>query len=156
MNGPGQYPNNHLLQLTRGKKVSILLANEILAVKKKRINNNLPPWKLVLFLIYFFYSASSSLSLFDFSLICDVTPAIIHALHGLSGQIRCRGSCLDSHRTVSIVWWLRSYPSSHLLRVQRQMKRGSVTNLTPKSLQGIPFKKKQNLTWQSKASPGQE
>ena len=59
------------------------------------------------------------------SFIWGATPAISHRRHGLSGQIRRLGLYLDSHRTVSILWRLKSHTSSHLLRVQRQLKRGA-------------------------------
>lgn len=158
MNGLGHRPISHLFQLrTEGEKDNGCWIREK-RNKKKCIQNltiDLHPFSIYPSFLWknklkknstktfsYFYSVFSLFTSFDFSLICDVTPAIIHVLHGLSGQIRSRGLCLDSHRTVSILWRLRSRPSSHLLGVQRQLKRGSVTNLTPESLQGIPFKKK--------------
>lgn len=166
MNGPGHRPINRLFHLRKDREKKIMdFGWEESEIKKMwrihkmyTLSDNRPPsfsinswylWENKLNRIKnfsktfaCFYSVFFLFTSFDFSLICDVTPAIIHVLHGLSGQIRSRDLCLDSHRTVSILWRLRSRPSSHLLRVQRQLKRGSVTNLTPESLQGIPFKKK--------------
>lgn len=113
-------------------------------LRKNKLNKNqnkkkkLPPKKL--FLIFSLFSLSS-LHLISLLFVMSHLLSFICCMV-CQGRLEAGGLCLDSHRTVSILWRLRSRLSSHLLRVQRQLKRGSVTNLTPESLQGIPFKKK--------------
>lgn len=100
---------------------------------------------------------SSTTSISSLRLPRDVTPAIIHARHGLSGQIRSREPA-PRQPIVQYQYcdgWGAARPHISGARPDN-WKGGDVAGLTPESLQGIPFKTKANLTWQSKAIPGQE